>query len=119
MKTIGERLGSYEIVEVLGQGGMGTVYRAVDPSKGYSVAIKTIRPDRENALLQAAFEREARITSALSHPGIVTILEIFRHDEHDCIVMEYVEGESLSRLIPRNGLPEDRAVPLALKIAEA
>ncbi|MEO6222196.1 MAG: bifunctional serine/threonine-protein kinase/formylglycine-generating enzyme family protein [Vicinamibacterales bacterium] len=117
METIGTMLGHYEIDARLGQGGMGTVYRARDTVLTRTVAIKvlsSVDPDSARRLLH-----EARSASALNHPNIVTIYSVEQHDATAFIVMEYVEGESLSRAIPPGGLDIDRALKFACDIAHA
>ncbi len=102
----GERLGPYEIVAPLGAGGMGEVYRATDTRLRRSVAIKVlpqnkiVDPDRRRRFLQ-----EARAASALNHPNIVTLHDIASENGVDYLVMEYVPGQSLDKLISPKGLP--------------
>ena len=101
----GTRLGPYEILSLLGSGGMGEVYRALDPRLGREVAIKVLPAERMDEEDRQRFVREARAASALNHPSIVTIHEIEAAEGRDFIVMEYVPGRSLDRLIPRLGMP--------------
>ena len=96
--TPGSKLGSYEVLSLLGAGGMGEVYRARDTRLGREVAIKVLPAERmadENR--RQRFVQEARAASALNHPNIVTIYEIESADGIDFIVMEYVPGKSLDR----------------------
>ena len=94
---VGEQIGAYKIVSLLGAGGMGEVYRAVDTRLNRTVAIKrlpahlSIRPD-----LRKRFEREARAISNLNHPHICTLYDIGQHDGIDFLVMEYLDGETLA-----------------------
>ncbi len=114
---VGSTLLHYVIDARLGEGGMGTVYRAQDTVLARTVAIKvlsSVGPDAARRLLH-----EARSASALNHPNIVTIYAVEQHDATAFIVMEYVEGEPLNRAIPPGGLPVDRALNLACEIAEA
>jgi len=116
---LGETIGHYRILEQLGAGGMGVVYRARDHRLERDVAIKVIRPEALTPTLEAAFLREARLASSLNHPGIVTIYDVLSHEGVECIVMEFVQGEPLNRLIPASGFAVDRAVELALLIGDA
>jgi formylglycine-generating enzyme required for sulfatase activity/tRNA A-37 threonylcarbamoyl transferase component Bud32/dienelactone hydrolase len=113
-------VGAYDILEAIGAGGMGEVYRARDPKLGRDVAIK-ILPDglRSDAGAHARFEREARAAAALNHPHIITIHEIAHTDGLDYIVMELVSGRTLAQLIAEGGLPVAHAVGLAQQIASA
>src|ERR1044071_6601429 len=102
----GDRLGPYEILALLGKGGMGEVYRATDTRLHRTVAIKVLPhdkvadPDRKRRFLQ-----EARAVSALNHPNIVTLHDIAYDNGIDYLVMEYVAGKSLDRLITPKALP--------------
>jgi hypothetical protein len=121
---IGSRVGSYEVLGKLGEGGMGEVYRARDTALGRDVALKILPeafasdPDR---LMR--FEREARTLASLNHPHIAQVHGI----EQDAtpsgvsraIVMELVDGEDLSQRLARGPIPLDEAVPIARQIAEA
>ncbi|HET9370143.1 MAG TPA: protein kinase [Vicinamibacterales bacterium] len=116
----GTRLGAYDVLEALGAGGMGEVYRARDPKLERDVAIKIVPEDlRADAEAHTRFEREARAIAALNHPHIVTIHEIGRSNGLDFIVMELVRGRSLSEIIPAGGLPATKAVDLAHQMASA
>ena len=100
-----EMIGPYRVEEQLGVGGMGEVYKAYDDRLQRWVAIKRIRTDRdEDEENRERFQREARATARLNHSSIVHVYDIFREKEgdSDCIVMEYIEGRTLDRLI-RNG----------------
>ncbi len=90
------RIGKYEILGELGQGGMGVVYRARDPFIGRLVALKTISRDLAgNRELLERFLREARSAGSLQHPNIITIYDVGEADGVPYIVMEYLEGQSL------------------------
>jgi Tol biopolymer transport system component/predicted Ser/Thr protein kinase len=110
----------YRVVEELGRGGMGVVYRARDTVLDRYVALKVLPPDklsdpdRRQRLLQ-----EARSASALNHPGIVAIHDVRTVDGQDVIVMELVEGETLEQLLSRRRLPLGTALGHAIRIAEA
>jgi serine/threonine-protein kinase len=117
---IGRTIGHYEIVEKLGEGGMGVVYKARDTSLNRFVAIKllpTVKLGDEDRIRR--FTQEARTASALNHPNIVTIHEISTHDGAPFIVMEYVPGKSLDRLIPRNGLRLSEVFKIGTQVAGA
>ncbi len=107
-----QKIGKYEIVAELGQGGMGVVYKARDPFIGRLVAIKTITPDlvSEPEVLKR-FYREAQAAGTLQHPNIVTIHDMGEADGCPYIVMEYVEGESLRAIINRRS-----DIPIAAKL---
>ncbi len=93
----GDRLGPYEIVAPLGAGGMGEVYRGRDTRLGRDVAIKILPPGFAlNEEIRARFEREARTISSLNHPNICTLFDVGRQDDHQFLVMELIEGESLA-----------------------
>jgi Tol biopolymer transport system component len=118
--TSGSKLGSYEVLSLLGAGGMGEVYRARDTRLGRVVAIKVLPAERvadENR--RRRFVQEARGASALSHPNIVTIYEIESANGIDFIVMEYVRGKALDALIPRRGMRLSELLRVAIPIADA
>ena len=118
--TPGTKLGPYEILSLLGAGGMGKVYRARDPRLGREVAIKVLPAERvadENR--RRRFVQEARAASALNHPNIVTIYEIESENGIDFIVMEYVPGKTLDALIPRQGMRLGEALRVAVPVADA
>ena len=91
----GKRLGSYEILDRLGGGGMGVVYRARDTILGRLVAVKVLKANEPSGLQHQRFFREARAASALNHPNIVTIYEFGSEDETAFMAMEIVEGQTL------------------------
>ena len=103
---IGQSLGHYRIIGKLGQGGMGTVYRALDTRLGRPVAIKVLPHEAMIDLeRKKRFTQEARAASALNHPNIITIYDISAADGIDFIAMEWVDGKTLHQLIKRKGLP--------------
>src|ERR1700674_4002878 len=107
-------IGNYRIVEKVGEGGMGTVYRAVDLMLEREVAIKAIRPElsREPEIVER-FRAEAKMLARLSHPAIATIYSFFVEGDDLFLAMEFVRGSSLSKLLQSAGpLPWERAVPL-------
>ena len=116
----GRVISHYEIVEEIGRGGMGVVYRARDLSLNRSVALKALPFFRStDALARQRFEREAQAASALNHPNIVTIYELLIDDDASYIVMEFIEGFTLNEVIPANGLPANKALKYASEIADA
>jgi Tol biopolymer transport system component len=118
--TPGSKLGPYEVLSLVGAGGMGEVYRARDPRLGREVAIKVLPADRmADEDRRRRFVQEARAASALSHPNIVTIHEIESADGVDFIVMEYVPGKTLDILIPRQGMRLAEALRIAIPITDA
>jgi Tol biopolymer transport system component/serine/threonine protein kinase len=116
----GTQLGPYEVIAPLGAGGMGEVYRARDTRLRREVAIKVLPPelvaDEER---RRRFLQEARAASALNHPNIVTIHEIETVGGVDFIVMEYVAGQTLDAVIPKQGMPWSEALRVAIPIADA
>src|SRR6202022_1400055 len=119
----------------LGAGGMGEVYRASDPRLGRDVALKGL-PDELSAHADALrrvaqdarraapdrlrrFEQEARAAGALNHPNIVTIYSVEEASGIRFLTMELVEGKSLTDLIPKDGLPLDRLLKIAIPLADA
>jgi Tol biopolymer transport system component len=114
----GSRLGPYEILDALGAGGMGEVYRARDPRLGREVAIKVLSPSlaaHPTALVR--FEREAMTVARLSHPNIVSVFEFGRDGDTTFVVMELVEGETLRAKLVGRPMPVRRAVTYGLAIA--
>ena len=100
--STGDKLGRYEIVSPIGEGGMGEVYKARDTRLERSVAIKVLPEHiakRED--LRARFELEARAVASLNHPNICVVHDIGSQDGHGYMVMEYMEGETLARGLPR------------------
>jgi eukaryotic-like serine/threonine-protein kinase len=118
--TAGSRLGPYEIVSLLGAGGMGEVYLARDPRLKREIAIKVL-PDATAAdpERRARLKREAQSIAALSHPNIVTIYSVEDVDGVLCLTMEYVDGRRLSDLIVKGGLPLTQILKVAIPLADA
>jgi eukaryotic-like serine/threonine-protein kinase len=116
----GSRLGPYEILSLLGAGGMGKVYKARDTRLDRIVAIKVLS-DRElaDAGSKARFEREARAISALSHPHICALFDVGSQDGTEYLVMEYLEGETLAVRLRAGPLPLPDALRYGCQIAEA
>ena len=107
------RIGSFEIKEILGKGGMGTVYRAMDLSLNREVALKVINPELVgNINLMKRFRNEALAMARLSHPNIVIIYNFSSEGNLHYIVMEYVRGKNLSQIIKEEGaLPLESSLP--------
>ena len=116
---IGQTLGHFEILEKLGEGGMGVVYKAHDTHLDRLVAIKVLSAERAAGLDRRRFVQEAKTASSLNHPGIVTIHDITSHEGIDFIAMELVPGRTLDRVIPRHGLPLPEALDYGIQIANA
>ena len=116
----GTKLGPYEIQSPLGAGGMGEVYRARDPRLDREVAIKVLPSHlSENPEFRARFEREAKTISGLQHPNICVLYDVGRQDGVDFLVMQYLEGETLSARIARKPLSPDETLHIAIEIADA
>jgi Tol biopolymer transport system component len=116
----GTRLGTFEIANQLGAGGMGEVYRATDTKLGREVAIKTLPAalsSDKNRL--ARFEREAKLLAALNHAHIASVHSLDEHEGTLYIAMELVEGETLEEKLKTGALPVEDALRIALQIAEA
>jgi TolB-like protein/Tfp pilus assembly protein PilF len=115
--TPGRRLGAYEVLSLLGSGGMGEVYRAHDSRLKRDVALKVLQLDSPDARVR--FEREARAIAALNHPNIVTIYSVEEVEGIPFLTMEVVDGAPLSAQIPPGGMPLGLVLDLAIAIAEA
>jgi serine/threonine protein kinase/WD40 repeat protein len=115
--AVGAKLGAYEIVGLLGAGGMGEVYRARDPRLGRDVAVKILPASfSENPERERRFEQEARATATLNHPNILAVYDVGRQDGCPYIVSELLEGESLRDKLRAGKLPVRRAIDYALQI---
>jgi serine/threonine protein kinase len=118
--VIRRTLGHYQIETKLGEGGMGVVYRARDVRLDRMVAIKVLPPERvADPERRGRFVQEARAASALNHPSIITIHEIDSDDGVDFIVMEFVEGKTLDRMISHKPLRHNQALKYGVQIADA
>ena len=115
-----QEVGPYHLVSLLGQGGTGDVYLAIDTRLGRKVALKLLSTDfSEDSDRISRFKQEARATSTLNHPNIVTIFEIGEIDERNFIVTEYVEGQTLKDHLAPAKLDQKEVVKLAIQIVEA
>ncbi|MCH7824732.1 MAG: tetratricopeptide repeat protein [Acidobacteria bacterium] len=116
----GTRLGIYEIGELLGEGGMGSVYRARDTKLGRDVAIKVLlRNLASDPKLLARFEREAKVLASINHPNIATIYGFEDVDGTPYLVLEYLEGETLAQALQRGRLPTAAVLRAGIQIARA
>jgi len=116
----GMRLGPYEIISALGAGGMGEVYRAKDTRLDRIVALKVLSPDfSSDAERRQRFEREARTISSVSHPHICSLYDVGNQDGIDYLVMEFLEGETLTERLKKSSLPMDQVLRFGIQIADA
>jgi serine/threonine protein kinase len=116
----GSRLGKYEILAKLGEGGMGEVWRARDEQLHRSVAVKILPPEfARDSSRRARFEQEARVLAALNHPNIVALYEFGEENGQIYLVSELVEGESLRALLDRGRITTRRATEIATQLADA
>jgi len=117
---IGQRIGPYQVDQLIGEGGMGLVFKARDVQLNRSVAIKVLPAERlSDPERKRRFLQEAKATSLLNHPNIVTVHGITHERDADFLVMEFVAGKTLDQLIPAKGLALKPALKYALEIASA
>ena len=116
----GSHLGPYEILSLIGAGGMGEVYKGRDTRLERLVAIKVLpahladRPE-----LRERFEREAKTIANLKHPNICVLYDIGKQDGVDYLVLEYLEGETLAARLQRGPLPLEQMLQYAIEVADA
>ncbi|MGH9764261.1 MAG: serine/threonine protein kinase, partial [Blastocatellia bacterium] len=117
---LGQTVGNYRILEKIGEGGMGSVFRAVDFMIEREVALKMLRPDLSRSPdFAERFRREASALGRLAHPNIATLHTFFRQGDDLFMVMEFVRGETLSSVIARSGaIPHETALPLFSQILD-
>src|SRR5438093_12587631 len=117
---IGSTLGNYKILEKLGEGGQGTVYRAIDSKLGRTVVVKVLPAEltaKETNLKR--FEREARLASALDHPNICTIFDMDEAEGLHFISMQYVEGKNVRQLVNGRPLELESALRIGIQVTDA
>ncbi len=118
---VGQKVGSFEIIEMIGRGGMGVVYLAHDTKLDRSVAIKSIPVELQaSSTARARFHREAKLLASLNHPNIAVIHEIIEQDEGaGYLILEYIPGETLAQRIAREPLKFEETLSIAQQVAEA
>jgi len=117
--TAGMNLGPYEVLEAIGAGGMGEVYKARDTRLNRAVAVKVLPENvSENAELKQRFEREAQTIAALNHPHICVVHDVGQEGSTHYLVMEYLEGETLGQRLEKGPLPVEQALKYAIEIAD-
>jgi eukaryotic-like serine/threonine-protein kinase len=113
---IGQNIGKYKVLDRVGRGGMGTVFRALDDTLNREVAIKILNAELNDPEVARRFRAEAVTVARLNHPGIATIFELFQHDGQWMMVMEFVRGETLEHMVERLGpLSPQRAADLLMQ----
>src|SRR5262252_4059365 len=117
---VGQTIGHYRLLEAIGAGGMGVVYKAEDVRLHRFVALKLLPDDvAHDAMALARFRREAEAASALNHPNICTIHDVGESDGAAYLVMEYLEGTPLDRIINRRPMDPARLAAVAIDVADA
>jgi serine/threonine-protein kinase len=116
---IGKSIGHYRILEEIGRGGMGVVYLALDEDMPRKVALKLLPPGTlDDVVKRQRLWREAAAQSRLNHPAVAVVHEYISQPDYDCIVMEYVKGESLDAIVRRGPLDERQVLRLGLQLAQ-
>ena len=116
----GSRLGPYEIVEMIGAGGMGEVYKARDPRLERTVAVKVLPSHLSSSEeIRQRFEREAKAISQLSHPHVCALYDVGSHEGIEYLVMEFLEGETLADRLGKGPLPIEQVLRYGIEIADA
>jgi serine/threonine protein kinase len=120
-EMVGKQIGSYRIVEKIGQGGMGTVYKGIHTKLEQEVAIKVLSSQfSQDLYMRERFFKEAKIQAKFSHPNVVNILNYLEDGENIFLVMEYVNGETIENWLKRDGkLPIEKAITTSLSVLEA
>ena len=118
--SAGWKVGRFDLIETVGHGGFGTVYKARDPELDRTVAIKILPAHLSSSPeLKARFEREARAVSSLNHPHICHLYDVGEQDGAAYLVMEYLEGESLADRLRKGPVPFKQALEFGLQITDA
>jgi Tol biopolymer transport system component/tRNA A-37 threonylcarbamoyl transferase component Bud32 len=118
--STGTRLGPYEIVELVGAGGMGEVYKARDPRLDRVVAVKVLPKHLSSSEeIRQRFEREAKAISQLSHPHVCALYDVGTHEGTEYLVMEFLEGETLADRLGRGPLPMEQVLRYGIEITDA
>jgi serine/threonine protein kinase len=117
---IGKTTAHYQILEKVGEGGMGVVYKARDMHLDRMVALKVLPPEKvADPERKRRFVQEAKAASALNHPNIITIYDIGSEGGIDFVVMEHLTGKTLDQLIPRKGLRLNETLKAPIQMADA
>jgi serine/threonine-protein kinase len=117
---VGQNIGKYRVLDRVGRGGMGTVYRAIDETLHREVAIKVLNAELNDEAVARRFRAEAVTVARLNHPGIATVYELFQHEGEWLMVMEFVRGETLEQLVARKGVvPVPEAAELCMQVLGA
>jgi Tol biopolymer transport system component len=117
--SVGHRIRHFEVVELIGEGAMGEVFKARDLHLRRYIALKALKPGLMAPSARERFFREARVASSLNHPNIVTIFDAFTEEDTDFIAMELITGKTLARIIADGALPPAEALEFGIQIADA